>query len=190
MSDPTPTGRPGKRLRQTVMDMVRSMGLVLLAVGIVGLLVWRPTTASVRVVDVDMTHDLASRQAGVDLAVPGSSAGLQATSVRWEPTEASGAAPVWHVGYVMDGDRYLQISQSTAGGAAYLAEQTANGQPEGAVAIAGREWQRYETSQRRSLVYSTGVWTTIVSGTADWSRLEQVAGALRGSLDQSSAVAA
>lgn len=172
---PTPTGRPNKRLFQTVMDMVRSIALVLAVVVVVWLLVWRPTTATERVVDVAGVAGLAGSQADFPVLVPGSTSGLEATSVRWESTKGSGGVPVWHVGYVMNGSDYLQVSQSTAATAAYLAEQTASGKPAGLAPISGATWMRYQTPERRSVVRMDGGVTTIVSGTADWSTLEAVA---------------
>ena len=178
MTVPTPTGRPNKRLFQTVMDMVRSIALVLLAVGVVWILVWRPTKPTERVVDVAGMQQLATSQASFTPEVPGTTTGLTATSVRWEGTDGSKGIPVWHIGYVANGDEYLQISQSTAASGEYLAEQTAKGEPAGESSLGGATWMRYEAPDRRSLVKMDGGVTTIVSGTLAWPALETYAASL------------
>lgn len=175
---PTPSGRPNKRLSQTVMDMVRSLAVVLAVVVVIGLLVWRPTTASVRVVDVEGLHAMAVRQADFPLALPGDATGLEATSVRWEATPQSGGVPVWHVGYVADGTEYLQLSQSRQDSAAFIAEQAAGGEPVGVADIGGVPWQRLESPDRRTLVRVADGVTTIVSGTGSWESLERAAAGL------------
>lgn len=175
---PRPTGRPNARLRQTVIDMVISLGVVLALVAGIMLITWRPSPEPVKVVDVAQMLTAARAQADFAVVVPIGVEGLQATSVRWQPTDASGGLPVWHVGYVLDGDAYLQVSQSRAADAQFVAEQTAGGQATGTADIAGVTWEQRETADRRSLVRVDGSVTTIVSGTTDWERLVAVASAL------------
>lgn len=184
MTLPEPTGRAGKRLRQTVMDMVFSLIVVFAVVVGLWLLVYRPTTETVRQVDVAGMHALAAQQAGYSVLVPGSDTGLEATSVRWEPTQASGDVPVWHIGYVQGGDAYLQISQGELTASNFIAEQTANGVPGDVVQIGDAEWTRYETDKRRSLVRQVDGVVTIVSGTGSWDQLTAVAQGLVADMQQ------
>lgn len=177
-TEPRPTGRRNARLGQTVWDMVRSMALVLV---VVGLLVWlsRSTeTEEVRAVDTAPMLAAAVVSAPFDVLMPTSTTGLTPTSVRLEPTEASRPEVVWHVGWVTDETQYVQLSQSKAANGAYLDEQTAFGRAGQAVQVGGRSWTRYETDDRRSLVSTDGGVTTIVSGTVSWPRLEAFAGSL------------
>ena len=177
-TEPRPTGRRNARLGQTVWDMVRSMALVLV---VVGLLVWlsRSTqTEEVRAVDTAPLLAAAVATAPFEVLMPASTAGITPTSVRLEPTEESRPEVAWHVGWVTDDTQYVQLSQSRAANASYVDEQTASGRAGEQVEVAGRTWTRYETPDRRSLVSTAGGVTTIVSGTLPWPRLEAFAGSL------------
>lgn len=187
VTTPQPTGRPNARMRQSVGDMVRSLAIVLLVIGAIMLVTWRPQPDAVRVVPIDQQLILAKMQADFDVLVPvGLADDWRSTSVRWEPTEASGVAPVWHVGYVSPTEEYLQFTQISAGASStdpestsFIAEQTLSGSPTATVTLNGEQWQRWESSERLSLVRVTGSDVTVVSGTGEWSEIEQFAGALR-----------
>ena len=129
----------------------------------------------------DLVAEAARAEAGFPVLEAPRLDTLQPTSARWEPTDASGGAPVWHVGYVMDGTEYVQVSQSRASDPAYLAEQTAGGRPEGSIDVMGVPWEKRESSTRRSLVRIDGGVTTIVSGTLPWDRLPTIAASLTAS---------
>jgi hypothetical protein len=167
--------------------MVRSLAIVLLVIGAIMLVTWRPQPDAVRVVPIDQQLILATTQADFDVLVPvGLTDDWRSTSVRWEPTEASGIAPVWHVGYVTPTDQYLQFTQVAAQASptdidstSFIGEQTLAGSPGEFVTIAGEEWQRWESSERSSLVRATNSDVTVVSGTGKWPEIEQFAGALR-----------
>lgn len=161
------------------MDMVRSLALVLVAVGAVTLLVWRPTTPSERVVDLPGTQQFAQNQADFTVLVPTKPDGLEATSARWQPTTGSDGAAVWHAGFVVDGSQYLQVSQAATNSGAFIDEQTAGGVLVGEQLVGTATWDRYETAERRSLVRTSDGVTTIVSGTLDWNTLVEAAASLR-----------
>lgn len=185
---PQPTGRPNARLRQTVGDMVRSMAIVLGVIGVIMLVTWRPQPDAVRVVPIQEQLTLAQMQADFTVLTPvGLTEQWRSTSARWEPTQASDVAPVWHVGYVTPSDEYLQFTQvgtgDTAGASvnpeAFIAEQTVDGSPGESVTVGGQVWERWESGERRSLVLTSADAVTVVSGTGDWPEIEQYAGALR-----------
>ena len=179
MSDqPLPTGKPNARLRQTIGDMIRSMVVVLVVVGALLAVTWRPQPDAIKVVDVQPVLAVAQMQAKFDPLIPVGIDDLQPTSVRWEPTTASGDVPVWHIGYVIAGREYLQVSQSLAGDADYLAEQTANGQPRDEVIVNEKPWTVWNAPDRTSLVQQSGGVTTVVSGTVDVAQLQAVARSL------------
>ena len=172
---PRPTGRRNARLGQTVGDMVRSLAVVLALVGVLVLVTYQSQQQEVRTVDVSAVAAQAQRQAPFDLLVWAAPEVAQATSVRWQATEGSGGIPVWHLGYLVNGEDYLQISQSATAEAGFVPEQTAGGQPTGEVRVGAVPWQRYETAKRRSLVSIESGITTIVSGTQGWAALEAAA---------------
>lgn len=176
-----PTGRPNARLRQTVTDMVRSLALVLGVVAVVLLITLRPQPDPVHVIDPTPTLAAARATAPYPVLYP---AGLgddwRPTSARWQPTEGSAPDPAWHVGFVTPGDAYAQVGQSATQNPAYVREQTLGGQPVGMKAIgATGEWQQYDNGDgTRSLMRVDAGVTVVVSGTADWVTLENLAARL------------
>jgi hypothetical protein len=177
--DVQPTGRTNARLRQTVVDMLRSMAVVLAVVFVIVLLAWRPEPEAVKVVDPSPTVALAAREAQFPVVAPVALAdGWRPTSARWEATEESGAERILHIGYVTPGDEYAQLSVAPVTTEPFLDEQTADGVPTGTQAIGDATWERRESDQRRSLVLVDGSAATVVSGSADWDELIALAGAL------------
>lgn len=176
---PQPTGRPTAHLRKTVMDMVRSMAVVLALVFVIVLLAWRPTPEVVTVIDPEPAITTAQQQADFPVAVPTDlAAEWRPTSARFEPTPESGDVPALHIGYVTPTDEYGQLSQSRAASERYLVEQTSGGVPTGTREVAGAVWQEWQADDRRSLVLIESGVTTIVSGTGDWTEIEFLAESL------------
>jgi hypothetical protein len=177
--DVQPTGRPNARLRQTAVDMVRSMAVVLVVVFAIVLLAWRPEPEAVKVVETAPAVALAARDAQFPIVAPaGLAPGWRATSVRWEPTEESESEPVLHIGYVTPADQYAQVSVAPVVAESYLDEQTADGAPTGTQAVGDATWERWESTKRRSLVLIDGSVATIVSGGAEWAELITLAESL------------
>lgn len=161
--------------------MVRSMLVVLVVVGLLLLVTWRPQPEAVKAVDYGPVLIRAQSEAEYPVLVPaGLGDGWRVTSARWEPTEESDPDPAWHLGYVTPDDQYLQVAQSATDRSSYVEEQTADGRPAGESDVDGTTWQRYESpdAQRRSLVTVVDGVTVVVSGTVDWDLLERVAGSL------------
>lgn len=173
---PRPTGRANAHLRKTVGDMIRSMAVVLVVVFAIVLLAWRPTQERVTVIDPGPAIALAVADADFAIVAPaGLAEGWRPTSARWEPTPTSAGVPVLHVGFVTPTDEYGQVSQGRAVSEQYLDEQTSGGAPTGTREVAGRTWQVWEASDRRSLVLVDGEVATIVSGTGEWAEIEALA---------------
>lgn len=168
-----PTGRPNARLRQSVADMVRSLALVLGVVAVVVIFAFRPQPEAVKVIDPGPELSLARAQADYPVLYPAALPdGWRPTSARWQPTEASAPEPAWHVGYVTPGDAYAQVGQSATTSPRYVVEQTAQGR----IVDTTGEWQRYDNGKdRRSLVAIRSGITIVVSGTAEWDVLIDLA---------------
>jgi hypothetical protein len=162
----------GRRLRLTTWDMVRSLAVVLALVAAVLIVTWRPQPEPIKIVDPAGMFAVASQQAPFEVLVA-DLPGLRTTSVRWEPTEATGDEPAWHIGSLTPDAEYLQVAQALGGGADFIAEQTQDGVDAGQSIIDGRTWSRLESPNSRSLVLSGSDAVTIVSGTGDWAQLEQ-----------------
>ncbi len=166
-------------MRQTVGDMIRSMAVVLGLVLVVVLLAWRPSPDPISLVDPSAAISRAVAGAEFTVVAPvGLSDSWRVTSARWEPTDQSGDATVLHVGYVTPADDYAQVTQSTADSERYLDEQTASGTPAGEQAVGDDTWVRFESGDRRSLVRTDGSAVTIVSGSAEWAEITDLAAAL------------
>lgn len=154
------------------------MVVVLAVVAAILLVTWRPKPDPVRVVDI--TQALVSAQSTADFTVEiPAIVDLRLTSARWEPTPASGSTPVWHLGYVTPADEYLQVTQSRASDSAFVAEQTARGEPGEMVSIAGDDWRVFTSPDRVSVVRIEDGVTTVVSGTDVLDQIMTAAGSLR-----------
>lgn len=183
-TDPRPTGRPNARMRKTVVDMVRSLVVVMVVVGAILLVTWRPQPDAVRIVDPQPTLAIARAQADYPVLAPSDlSQEWRPTSVRWQPTEGSLPEVAWHLGVVTPDDQYVQLAQSATTSAGFIPEQTQFGRPVDGGVVG---WQRYEVTgaggvSTRSMVTVVDGVTVIVSGTADWPELEAFASSLSSS---------
>lgn len=174
--------RAGRRLRQTVRDMVLS----LLVVGVVVMLVaqpWNRPGPVVRNVDWRPVGVAFAGEADFPVLAPDAlPPGWQATSVRIEPTVDGRTA--WHVGWTTAGDQYAALEQSDTADVRYVATLTDSGSPTGSQLVAGaRRWQRLVSADEdtRSLVHTVPgdrPVTYVVTGSADWPELEALAAAL------------
>ena len=158
-------------MRQTVGDMVRSLAVVLGVIGLIMLLTWRPNPDPIREVDPRPQFSLASGQANFTVVLPEID-GLQATSVRWEPTQYSQEEPVWHVGYVTAGDEVLKITQSATTNEKFLENELLGTDSVGEMLILNQNWMVFEGPNSRALVNVTPEATTVVSGTVTLPELE------------------
>lgn len=162
---------------ETVGDMVRSLGLVLVLVALFMLGLPRPHREAVTVVDYSLELAQARRAAPYPVLAPsGLSPRWRATSVR---LSGEGGATRWHLGFVTPDDEYAALEQSNEGGD-FEARMTAAGAPDGTSSVAGRGWERRlrTSKEQRSLVLRSGGVVTIVTGTASYAELEALAASL------------
>lgn len=157
--------------------MVRSLALVLGVVAVVLLITLRPQPEAVKVIDPMGALTQARIEAPYPVLYPeGLDSSWRPTSARWEPTTASAPDLAWHVGFVTPADAYAQVGQSATTNPAYIVEQTSQGKP---VDGGAGEWQRYDNRRgTRSLVAIRDGITVVVSGTAEWEVLQDLAGRL------------
>lgn len=175
----TPPPKP-VRGRETVGDMVRSLGAVLVLVGIVVAFNIADQPGSV-VRDIDYSGALtqARQQATYDVLAPQPiPTGWRATSARTRP---DGDSVTWHLGLVTESGAYAGVEQ-TDGGRDGFVEQFADGaRSAGTVRIAGAAWRRLEDGEpeERALVRTDDGVTTVVAGSASWDDLERLTVSLR-----------
>lgn len=187
-SVPRPVGAPAGRGRGLAMDMVRSLGLVALVL-LAWLLFSHPRTPDgIATVDWRPTVQSAAATARFPVLAPASSWSWQATSSRIEP-QPDGTIS-WRVGFYTPAEDYAALlqrgvfpAQASGSRQEWIDTETRQGQAAGTVQIAGRTWTRLEgdpsPDERRSLLSSEGGTVTVITGTADWSELEALAGALQ-----------
>lgn len=169
------------------MDMVRSLGLVALVL-LAWLLFSHPRTPDgIATVDWRPTVQSAAAAARFPVLAPPGSWSWQATSARIEP-QPDGTI-TWRVGFYTPAEDYAALlqrgvfpDQATGSRQEWVDTETRQGQPTGTVQVEGRTWTRLEgdpsPDERRSLLSTDGGTVTVITGTAAWSELEALAGAL------------
>jgi Protein of unknown function (DUF4245) len=174
-----PTTRP--RGRESVGDMVRSLSLVLVVVAVVFLLTLRDEPKE-KVQRVDYSQELqaARRAATYDVVAPVN------LGDRWKATSArgdnEGGAVTWHIGFVTPDDRYAAIEQSDGPASAFIDDFVEGATKAGTAQVSGAPWQRLDGGkpEARALVLRGSGVTTLVTGSASFTELRQLAAALRG----------
>jgi hypothetical protein len=175
-----PTPRKRKRGRETAADMVRSLGLVMLAVVPVWFFAQAPDSDEVELREVDPRGAVRAFAADVPtVPVPGTlPSGWRATSSSYD-----GGQRALRVGWVTPQEQYAEYSASTAEREEFL-EETVGEQVErvGAVTVDGDAWEQYrEEDGSLSLVRSYGDVTVVVGtrrATAALAELEVLLRAL------------
>lgn len=160
-------------------DLLRSMMVVLAFVLAVFWLTPRPTPDPVRPIDHVGAWEQAAAAADYPVYAPeGLPDGWRATSAR--PARASDGSPTWHLGLVTPTTRYAGVEQG-AGEPMQFLSRVAPGRDSDPVTVAGVPWQRrVETGgDDRTLWRTEGGSTVVVTGTAEWPELEQLAATLR-----------
>ncbi|WP_406202662.1 DUF4245 domain-containing protein [Kitasatospora sp. NBC_01560] len=170
------------RGRQTVRDMVLSM----LAVGVV---VWigylfLPHDANgdgVHTKEYRVAAASAKRAAPYPLLSPeGLSDRWRATSVSYDPASLGrGKGNAWHLGFVTPSGQYAAIEQSDVARDVLLGETVADGKADGTSEVAGQSWERLQGPKTRALTIQSGSATTVLTGTASYEELAELAQALK-----------
>jgi hypothetical protein len=170
-----------KRLRgfETLGDMVRSLGLVLVVVAVILLLIWRPKPDEVKPVDPGPALTQARLSAPYDVYAPEPApAGWTPTVARFEPAPPSND---WTLGFVTASDEYAAVSQTDGGLQALLDAVAPDAEPAGEATVNGQAYQRWEApgQSRRALAAAVSGSVLVVGGTAGWPELERLAASLR-----------
>lgn len=164
------------RTKRGLRDLVLSLAVVGLFVAFLFVVVWRPSPDPVRTVDPAPVLLSAREQAGYPVYAPtGLTGNWRATSARFE---ADGDATVWFLGYVTPDDQYIAVAQTDGDAQNFIEEQTLDGSPDGEMTVDGQVWQRYTTTDQRSLVRSSDGSTVVVTGSVSYEQLADFAGRL------------
>jgi len=168
------------RGRQTVRDMVLSMAVIGLIAGFIYLFVPHdPSQDPVQPVSYEVEVATARRAAPYPVAAPeGLPDTWRATSVWYREDSEHGAA--WHLGFVGPGQEYAAVEQSDGEAAPFVDSVTHGARSTGETQrINGATWTRYRGPKYDALVRTEPGVTTVVTGTAPFRELVELAEALK-----------
>ncbi|MFB6564407.1 DUF4245 domain-containing protein [Streptomyces sp. NPDC056400] len=163
--------------KQTVWDMVRSLGVIGIVVAGIYLFVPHDEEADpTRTVDYRVETLTARRAAPYPVAAPvGLPEQWRATSVTYERKNAS----AWHLGFLDPERQYAAVEQSTDTSAKYLVEVTQHATATGQTQQVGDlAWERWDGEKYDALVRQEQGYVTVVTGTASFEQLGALAAAL------------
>ncbi|MCX4905739.1 DUF4245 domain-containing protein [Streptomyces sp. NBC_00878] len=168
----------GMKGKQTVRDMVLSLGLIGVVAGFIYVFIPHDDSEPpLKRVDYRVELLTARRAAAYPVAAPeGLPAEWKATSVRFQGDDFD----AWHLGFHDPDGEYVAIEQSTQKPVPFIedasqgAEETDETQR-----IGTRSWTRYEGAKYDALVLKEKGSTTVVTGTASFAQLAKMAEALK-----------
>jgi hypothetical protein len=173
------------RGKQTVRDMVLSMAAIGALVGGVYLFIPHNDSKSaqqdaVKTVDYRVEVATVRRTAPYPVAVPEGLAGdWRATSVSYKASsDSKGGA--WHLGFLDPKDEYVALEQSDAPAEKFIKDVTLGAEKaQGGQSVGDAKWERYKGEKYNALVRQESGVTTVVTGTASYDRLAELAGTLK-----------
>lgn len=171
-----------KRGRESVGDMVRSLGLVTLFVAGLLLLLPHHRQQSVKVVDYATDLQTARRTAGYRVLAPEAlPPRWRATSSRVTVAEQAGGPVAFHLGFVTPTDRYAALEEGDGDPAAFLTARAGDKLARlNSVDVGGQSWEQVRNGKGVVfLVRSVGRASVVLGGGAELAELEALAGSLR-----------
>ncbi len=195
-SNPTPAVKPviaagaAKRANASVIGMLLA---VFSTVAIVLTIVWlnpEPKAGAYRTeVDVATIAGHAADTAGFHPVAPVLPEGWSANYARWNPPGTDGVA-YWDVGYVTANDTFIALRESITANPTWVAAQAQQAPVTGTRTIDGKSWElRDNPKGERSLVYTSGETTIVLTGAADFEDFDILAAGATALLDDYAATA-
>ncbi|MFJ8635928.1 DUF4245 domain-containing protein [Streptomyces sp. NPDC093568] len=164
--------------QKSVRNMVLSLGVTLLAAGVIYLFVpHEDKDPDLPRVDYRVELLTARRAASYPVVAPeGLADSWKATSVRFKGDDFD----AWHLGFHTSGGEYVQVEQSTQKPSLFIEEASQGGRAsEVTEKIGDRTWTRYTGGRYAALVHEGDGATTVVAGTGSFEQLTQMAKALK-----------
>lgn len=165
-----------KRGRETAYDMVLSMGAVFVAVAVVLLVAWRPEKEYIQPVDYTGAITNAVLNSNWPVLVPNKiPSGYEVTSARFEvETYGDSYDTRWYLGYASTNE-FISLWQSDGKVEQVKSAAIPNVQCSEVESIAGQSWQKCESADTdtRGYLKIEGDLIYLVSGTADWTKLQE-----------------
>ncbi|MFF9848881.1 DUF4245 domain-containing protein [Streptomyces litmocidini] len=171
-------GVAGMRGRQTVRGMFQSLAVIMVAAGVMYLFIPHDeSTEPVRAKDYRVELLTAQRAAPYPVLAPeGLGEGWKATVVSYKREKGD----AWQLGFLSPDTQYVAVNQSTAEPGKFVPEVTLKAKNTGKTqTVAGQVWQRWEGPKYDALVRTENGATTVVTGTASFERLAEMAGSLQ-----------
>ncbi|MFF7248055.1 DUF4245 domain-containing protein [Embleya sp. NPDC008237] len=164
--------------RETVRDMVLSLGACGLVVGALFLVAPHSGADPVKRVPYELSFRQAARVSPYPLLAPqGLSERWRATSVNFEGVDRN--RTTWHIGFINPNDTYAAVEQTNGFTDELVRDKGKRGQPIGNRDVAGEQWKAYDGPKYRSLVRVRDGVTTMVTGNATFEDLTVLAASLR-----------
>ncbi|TSB18110.1 DUF4245 domain-containing protein [Streptomyces sp. NBC_01525] len=172
------------RGRQTVRDMVLSLAVIGVLVAAIYIFIPHDDSGTaeknaVQTVDTRVEIATARRAAPYPVAAPeGLPKTWRATSVSYRATE-DGKGGAWHLGLLDPEEQYAAVEQSDAPAEKFIQDVTLGAtRAKGEQAVGSKKWDRYKGEKYNALVREEPGVTTVVTGTAPYGRLAELAAAL------------
>jgi hypothetical protein len=178
------------RQRQTVLNLVLSLGASLLVVLVIVLLVPRSDTAMTRDVDVAPIAEQAQVASDDQLAVPELPEGWRANAAELRTSQVD-KVTAWYVGYLTPSDEYIGMYQGFDANPTWVAGLLARTLATGTTTIDGVEWTVYDNrdtgddvgNAKYGLTTEAGDSTFVLLGTGMPEEFETLATALTPTID-------
>lgn len=158
--------------------MLWSMAVIVLVAGAIYIFIPHDDTKSpVKRVDYRVELLSARRAAAYPVAAPeGLAKAWKPTSVRFDGTKGDS----WHLGFLDPAGEYVAIKQSTEKPVKFIDEVTQRAvRTKDTEKIDGQTWHRYKGETYDALVREEKGATTVVTGTASFGKLTEMAQALK-----------
>lgn len=167
-----------KRGRETALDMLRSLALVLIPVVVLWFFARPPSSDEQRVREVDQAPAVDAWEQ----RVPG--APIATAPSGWTPTVADVRDGSLRLGWLTDDDRYAEFSATTEGGEPFVQDVVGDADEQPAVEIDGVAWRHFvEADGSITFVREVGGVTVAVGtkrATADDEALRALAASVAG----------
>ncbi len=164
-----------KRGRETAYDMVLSMGAVFIAAAVILVIAWRPQKDYIAPINYEEAIAGAALNSNWPVLVPKSiPEGFNVTSARLELESYGDSGDTrWYLGFATD-DEFISLWQSDGKLAEVLPAAIPNSSCDDSQIIAGNSWQKCiaDKPKANGFVRTDGDLIYIVSGTVDWTDLE------------------
>nr|WP_223183141.1 MULTISPECIES: DUF4245 domain-containing protein [unclassified Streptomyces] len=158
--------------------MVQSLGVIMVAAGVMYLFIPHDENADpVKAKDYRVELLTAQRAAPYPVLAPeGLGEGWKATVVSYKRENGN----AWQLGFLSPDTQYVAIHQSTTEPGKFVPQVTQKAKDTGKTeTVSGQVWQRWEGPKYDALVRTEGGATTVVTGTASFEQLAEMAGRLQ-----------